>query len=71
MKRGRKSEQFYWKWPHYIIIRVLHYGRQTKDVEIIREFLIVFISIHDKSGLLDKTLINPLVPIDRPLSAPR
>ena len=49
MKRGRKSEQFYWKWPHYIIILVLHYMRQIKDVKIIREFLIVLISIHDKS----------------------
>ena len=49
MKRGRKSEQFYWKWPHYIIILVLHYTRQIKDVKIIREFLIVLISIHDKS----------------------
>ena len=54
MKRGRKSEQFYWKWPHYIIILVLHYSRQIKDVKIIREFLIVLISIHDKSGLLHK-----------------
>ena len=38
----------------YIIILVLHYMRQIKDVKIIREFLIVLISIHDKSGLLHK-----------------
>ena len=46
--------------------------RQIKDVKIIVEFLIVFISIHDKSGLLHtESLINLVIPIDGPVSAPR
>ena len=71
MKRGRKSEQFYWKWPHYIIILVLHYTRQIKDVKIIREFLIVLISIHDKSEDCCTKSINLVISIDGLLCSPR